>query len=68
LGISIVRAAKIAGVSHPTLRLYEADPEAVCSKELRGACAELYEHLRALLGREPLRRPGELQANPSPAE
>lgn len=56
LGIPLKRAAKLAGVSHATLRVYEADPRAVKSEKLRMACAELYEHLRSLLGREPLRR------------
>ena len=53
LGIPLVRAAKLAGVSHPTLRLYEADPQAVRGERLRQACADLYESLRKLLEREP---------------
>lgn len=56
LGIPLTRAAKLAGVSAPTLRLYEADPQAVRTENRRMACAELYAQLRALLGREPLRR------------
>lgn len=64
LGIPLTRAAKLAGVSAPTLRLYEADPQAVRTENRRQACAELYEHLRALLGREPMRR----DPAPLPAE
>jgi hypothetical protein len=55
LGIPLTRAAKLAGVSAPTLRLYEADPQAVRTENRRMACAELYAHLRALLSREPIR-------------
>lgn len=55
LGIPLKRAAKLAGVSHATLRVYEADPQAVKSELLRMACAALYDELRALMAREPLR-------------
>ena len=57
LGIPLTRAARLVGVAPLTLRLYEADPSAVRGEELRLACAELYAQLRALLGRQPLRRP-----------
>ncbi len=49
LGIPLTRAAKLAGVSHITLRLYEADPQCVKSEAKRTSCAALYAKLRALL-------------------
>lgn len=49
LGIPLAKAAKLAGVSHITLRLYEADPEAVKSRDKRVACKALYGRLRTLL-------------------
>lgn len=68
LGIPLTRAAKLAGVSAPTLRLYEADPQAVRTDDRRGACAALYGHLRALLAREPLRPQNALGAPSAAAE
>jgi len=44
-----VRAAKLAGVSHLTLRLYEADPQAVRKPSKQEACAALYRRMRAML-------------------
>ncbi len=49
MGIPIRRAAMIAGVSHPLMMLYEADPEAVITPEKRNACRIFYEELRRLL-------------------
>ncbi len=46
----------LAGVSHMTMRLYEADPLSVKSDSKRGACAKLYEKLRDLLQSAPLSR------------
>ena len=49
LGIPLAVAAKLAGVSRPTMRLYEADPQCVRSEKKRSACASLYARLRDLL-------------------
>ena len=49
LGISIRRAAKLAGVSRLTLMLYESDPQAIRKPLKREACATLYRRLRTVL-------------------
>jgi hypothetical protein len=49
LGIPLTRAAKLAGVSHITLRLYEADPQSVKNDSKRASCAAMYDRFRALL-------------------
>jgi hypothetical protein len=54
LGIPLRRAAKITGVSHPTMALYEADPQAVRSPSKRYACALFYDELRRLMAMAPL--------------
>jgi hypothetical protein len=56
LGIPLTRAAKLAGVGKDTLRLYEADPQAVKGDTTRRACERLYAELRELLARAPFRR------------
>ena len=56
LGIPRSVAAKLAGVSRNTLRLYEIDPIGVVGPITRAACAALYEDLRGLLHRAELRR------------
>jgi hypothetical protein len=45
----LLRAAKLAGVNHLTLRLYEADPMAVKNPKKRARCARFYECLRVFL-------------------
>jgi hypothetical protein len=56
VGIPLTVAARLAGVSRPTLVLYEADPMAVKSDTKRAACSALYERLRSLLAETPLSR------------
>jgi len=56
LGIPLAVAARLAGVSHVTIRLYEADPFSVKGDAKREQCAQLYRELRALLERCPGRR------------
>jgi DNA-binding XRE family transcriptional regulator len=56
LGIPLKTAARLVGVSHPTLRLYEVDASAVKTTEKRAACALFYSELRRLMARAPLTR------------
>lgn len=56
LGMPLTVAARLAGVSRPTLVLYEADPMAVKSDSKRAACAALYSHLSDLLSAAPFSR------------
>lgn len=56
LGIPRRTAAKLAGVWHGTLALFEIDPIGVVGAETREACAALYADLRALLERAEARR------------
>jgi hypothetical protein len=62
LAMPLTVAARLAGVSRPTLTLYEADPMAVRSDAKRKACARLYEELRRLLARAPFTREHEESA------
>jgi predicted transcriptional regulator len=48
VGISTARAAKLAGVSRVTLRLYEASPNAVHDEQRRGRLDAIYEGMRGL--------------------
>lgn len=53
LGVPRTVAAQLAGVSRPTLTLYEIDPEAVRSEEKRRALAQLYGMFRNVLTNAP---------------
>ncbi len=54
MGIPLRTAAKIIGVSYPTLRMYEVDEAAVKTAQKREACALFYAELRRLMARAPL--------------
>jgi transcriptional regulator with XRE-family HTH domain len=48
VGISTARAARLAGVSRGTLRLYEASPASIVDDERRGRLDALYRKIRGL--------------------
>lgn len=55
-GISRRTAARLIGVAHSTLALYEIDPMGVVGESTREVCAALYAELRGLLERLERRR------------
>jgi predicted transcriptional regulator len=55
VGISTAKAAKLAGVSRGTLRLYEASPASVVDDKRRGRLDAIYQGMKGLaeLGQAP---------------